>query len=135
MSYLIAALGVRLVLAGLIYVGTTAIWVNNARGWEGLGVFAMSIFFGGFAMAALIAAMVIGRNIPNRLLRLVAHPPIAVLLFLLLGYVIAGSFRGMQTDIVKDIRPFLGLVAVIALIDALVGYPLDGWVARKQGAP
>jgi hypothetical protein len=135
MPYLIAALGLRLTLAGLIYIGTTAIWVNNARGWDSLSLFAMSFFFGGIALAALIAAMVIGRNISSRLLRLVAHPPIALLLFFLLGYVIAGSFVGMQTDMIKDILPFLGLIAVIAVIDALIGYPLDGWVARKQSTP
>ena len=135
MSYLIAAIGLRLVLAVVIYICTTAVWVNNARGWESLGVFAMSFFFGGIAIAAWIATIIIGRRIPNRLLRLVAEPPIAVLLFLLLGYVIAGAFMGMQTDFIKDIRPFVGLVAVIAVIDALVGYPLDGWVTRKQSAP
>lgn len=135
MGYLIAALGVRLVLAAVIYTGTVAVWVGNKRGWEALGLFAMSIIFGAFAAVALIGSALIGRKIADRRIRLVAHAPLVVALFAVLTYVIGGAFMGMQTDIAKDITPFLGLVAALAIVDAGVGYPLDGWVARKQAAP
>jgi hypothetical protein len=134
MSYLIAAFGVRLVLAVVIYVGTTALWVSNTRGWEALGLFAMSIIFGAFAAVALVGAAAIGRRIQGGWPRLVAHPPLVIVLFALLAYVIGGAFMGMQNDIVKDIKPFLGLVAVLSIVDAVVGYWLDGWVTRKQAA-
>lgn len=73
MSYLIAAIGLRLALATIIYLGTAAIWINNTQGWAVLGLLVASIMFGMFAAAALIAAMTLCRRITNPVMRLLAH--------------------------------------------------------------
>jgi hypothetical protein len=134
MSYLIAAIGLRLALATIIYLGTAAIWINNTQGWAVLGLFVASIMFGMFAAVALIAAMTLCRRITNPVMRLLAHPPLTVLLFVVLGYVIAGGLMGMHNDIARDMARFVGLVAVIAIVDTALGYRLDRWVGRKQAA-
>lgn len=57
-----------------------------------------------------------------------------MLLFVVLGYVIAGGLMGMHNDIARDMARFVGLVAVIAIADTALGYRLDRWVGRKQAA-
>jgi hypothetical protein len=132
MSHLIAAIGLRLALATLLYIGTAAVWIGRANGWAVLELFVASIMFGVFAAVALIAAMTLCRRIANPLVRLLAQPPLTVLLFVVLVYVIAGGLMGMHNDIARDMARFVGLVAVIAVVDAALGYGLDRWVARKQ---
>jgi hypothetical protein len=134
MSYLIAAIGLRLALATLLYLGAVAIWIGRANGWAVLELFVASIIFGVFAAVALIAAMTLCRRVANPMLRLLAHPPLAVLLFVALCYVIAGGLMGMHNDIARDMARFAGLMAIISVIDAAMGHWLDRWVARKQAA-
>ena len=134
MSYLIAAPGIRFTVAAIIYIGTVSIWVSNTRGWEAIGLFGISVIFGFFAAAAILAAAIIGRWIPNRWVRLVAHPPIVVVLFIAMGPIVGGVLMSLHNDIGKDIRPFTALVAILATIDALAGHGLDGWVVGKQNS-
>jgi hypothetical protein len=134
MSYLFAAIGLRLVIAATIYLVTVAIWIGRITGWAALGLFGASITFGAFAGTALIAAMTAGRRIAHPVLRALVHPPLTLLLFVTLGYVIAGGLMGMQNDVARDMARFAGLVAAIAVIDAALGYVLDRWVVRKRAA-
>ena len=132
MSYLVAALGLRLVLAGIIYLGTVSYWVTSTRGWESLGIFAASIVFGFFAAGSLLISMIVARRVANRWIRLLVHPTIALALFAALSYVIVGTVMGMPNDVGRDMISFTGLLAVIAVIDTLAGHMLDGWGANRQ---
>ena len=132
MSHPIAALGLRMVLATIIYLATVSYWVSNTQGWESFGIFAASIVFGPFAALSLLLSMLVARCIANRWTRLVAHPPVTVAMFAVLTYVIVGAFAGMSNDLARDMIPFTGLLAVVAGIDTFVGHMLDGWVERRQ---
>jgi hypothetical protein len=130
----IAVLGLRFVLIAAIYISTVALWVNNASGWEGLGLFGAGIALGVAAVPSWWGAAVIGQFIADRRLRLIAHPLLTMFLFMLVAGVTVVSMGTTVETMWRDVRPFAVLIAAAALADACAGVPIDTWLSRRRGS-
>ncbi len=127
-------LGIRFVVVAALYVIVTSVWTSNAKGWESLAVFGDSIVLGFAAIPAWGAAVAISQFIPHPVTRLLAHPMLMIILF-----VIAAMIAGLIIDtplaaMSQDLRPFVALIAVIATAEAMLGFLLERRLGHARTA-
>jgi hypothetical protein len=131
-----AVLALRFGVAALLYIATAVVWVSNSSGWQSIGVFGAAVVVGFMAVPAWIGAAALGRLIANEYLRVVLHPVLIVLLVVALVLVIGVMI--MQTTFEsfwRDTWPFAALLAVIALVDASIGFLLERRSAPTRPKP
>jgi hypothetical protein len=125
----IALWAIRFAIAAAIYLAVASFWISNARGWDGISLFAAAIGFGAFAVPVWCIAIAIEHATRSEGLRLlVAHPLIVTIMFMTASSVILTVIFEDPADMMwRDLKPFAFLVAVSSLADAIAG----GLLKRK----
>jgi hypothetical protein len=130
----IAILGLRFILIAAIYISFVVLWVNNAVGWDGIGLLGAGIAASVAAVPSWWGAVIIGQFISDRRLRAIAHPVLTVLLFMLIAAVTVIVMGTTFESMWRDVRPFAALLAVAAVADACAGFLLETWQARRSSS-
>lgn len=114
---------IRLGLGAVIYLIVTYAMMQQAVGWDRLGVFVAGFAFGLIAILSFCMAIAIGHFDASAVVRLLLHPVVTVLLFFLLSAAIVSYSLDSSWELLwRDLRPFLMLVAAISVIEAMVGF-------------
>jgi hypothetical protein len=129
MARTIAILGVRFAVIAALYMIVVAIWVDNAKGWDSLSVLGAGVAFGVAAIPSWCGAIVIGlKYIADRRRRLVAHPALTAMIFIVIVYVaMVGFDYATVSSMWRETWPFAALIMIVAAADALVGLLLEWW--------
>jgi len=124
---------IRFAVAAAVFTVTATVWVQNASGWESLGLFIGALVFGVIAAVVWCAAATIGHfYVRLDWARLIVHPVLTVVLFVIVAVVVLAGFLGDTLDKTwREAQPFTALVAVCALADAAVGFALERVVALR----
>ena len=114
---------VRLGLGAVIYIIVTYAMVQQATGWDRLGIFVAGFAFGLIAILSWCIAIAVGRFVTSAGVRMLIHPVLTVLLFVVLSVAIVGWLQDTAWESLwRDLRPFVFLVGGISLIEAVIGF-------------
>jgi hypothetical protein len=118
---------IRFLVALACYAGVTAIWIATAVGWDRLDLFVAGVAFGAILLPSWCIAVAIEHfYVPNTRVRLIVHPLIVTILFVVIsGVVLTVFFANPLATLWSDIHSFAFLALVSALLDASVDKLLE----------
>mgnify|MGYP003386620325 CR=1 FL=1 len=112
--------GVRFLVALACYAGVSAIWVSNGVGWDKLNLFVAAFAFGAVLLPSWCIAVAIEHfRVPNTWARLIVHPLIVTILFVVVSAVVLTLyFDDPIATLWHDVHAFAFLAMASALLDA-----------------